>query len=207
MNPLRTALATLAFAFSLGLVGPAEAQINFECVSECRQARNDCRGACNADFRDCLRGPRLEARLCRADCRDTTEEETTEREDCLSACRADIFAPAREACSELRQDCRPVCSPRGCRRGCRGGDGPVLDECTQGCVSELRACANEGREERRECGATCREIEDETARRECFEGCVDSLGEGHGACRSEFETCAGGCQETSTTTTTTTTLP
>jgi hypothetical protein len=208
MNTRNTQRTLLAAALAVAAISawtlPALARrppVHRPCVADCQAQRGDCRSACNADFRDCLRPARLENRTCRQACAEEFEADTPELEECEATCREEILAPALETCADLRQDCRPICDPGNCRAACRGDEPPVLDECKSACVEDLRACAAEGKAEMRECVAPCRELETREEVRACVVVCAESLTESHMACRTAFEECAGVCDASTTTTT------
>jgi len=199
----------LAALLSTSAAAPAAAELPRptgpigECLVECAGLGLQCVRGCNAAFNDCVRGAKLEMRVCRNECAEQFEEETPEFEACTATCRQEILVPAREECGPLRRECVSQCWPGPCLRICgpRGDGVGEVDECRAGCAGELRSCAKAGKAALRECLAPCRSLTDEVERHECFAACAQDARAGAAACREEYRSCSAGCDEAVTTTT------
>ena len=200
-------LAAMAVAVVISGSSPAYAQDEGtpirECIHECVGIQRDCFQGCRALVADCMNGPRLEMRLCRADCTSQFEAESPELAACMTDCRETILAPALEECRPLGRECAQQCLPGSCLRICRP-EGPGIgepDECRAGCALGLRQCARGGRAALYECLSPCRELTDPAEILACRESCVETAKANAHECREGFAGCTATCEEPSETTT------
>lgn len=175
---LRRCLCVAIFLAAIpALASTAQAKPDV-CISDCREARGQCKQERRNDYRLCRDDCRDQVREAIADAREHCEIEGLDEKTCrpqvITAVRAvasSCFPECRTATREAKRTCRS--EARECFEDCRG---PLDADCRDACHDDFKPCA----EAFHECRIGCRSgIRDELAL--CRENATN---------RSEFRECA-----------------